>query len=129
MRDKTKELVEEIKSLIDEGYTNTEIARLLFKHPAYIGRLARQNGFDCNLRRHTSEKPVSNMHLKLGKILLERRVYELRKSLSEMAKYTKISSTRMANIEGGVCNITLIEFLEICKYYELDPREMLQRIS
>lgn len=128
MREKTIGLLDEIKSLLAEGYTNTEIGRLLYKHPSYIGRIIRQNGLEAN-RLVREERHISDMHLKLGKILSERRIYQLRKTTAEMARHTKISSTRLFNIESGICNITLTEFLEVCKYYDLDPREVLTRIS
>ena len=69
------------------------------------------------------------MHTKYVGAIIKQRRREKQISQESLAAYCKVSKQTISNIENGEAETSYIIFLRICKFIEIDPKDIMHLIE
>ena len=130
--ERTKELLNKMIELYNQGANKTEIAITLGISTGYVGRLMKSAGYDFKGRTKKSSVETndtafaSNKLMKnFGTFLVYCRTVVLKMDLNTMAGKLNVTSTKLQQMEKGLINLTLVEWLSYLKALKVNPAEVL----
>ncbi|MBP5470112.1 MAG: helix-turn-helix domain-containing protein [Candidatus Riflebacteria bacterium] len=130
--ERTSKLLKDMINLYDQGMNKTQIAIMLGMSPGYVGRLMKKAGYNFEGRTKKSSLETSNTSEVVNKLLknfgiflVYCRTIVLKLEVNAMASKLKVTATKLHQLEKGLVNLTVIEWLEYLKILKVNPAEVL----
>ena len=129
-RESTKAKENQILEAYNNGLTVPRISKMMDLSTAYIYKVLRENGVVFSDRKGKCKREIVNdTYENLGRILRERRHYDLKMTQGEMASALNLSTQKINFIEDGKFNIGLKLFFDIARAYELNAFDLLYKLG
>lgn len=116
-REVTEKLFEKIMDLRAQGLTQKEIGEELGYDKAYISRLLTSRGIKTDMHKPKAKRfePISDLHLKLGRMIHIYRMYSKCLDIPKMADEMKITPRKLKLLEEGKLDITVSALQKLFK--------------